>query len=364
MPIDQNQLQTLNAHERNKRVSEIPQFYGVPSKDTVSARQLIVRIEQAALICSWNDEAKALQLACALKERCATWFDGLPSGYYIDQKNWTDVKDIFLKTYDDQVTAQALSVSLKELSQQPGERILDYNYRSQVIFNKYYDQFMPICKDTASPHEPDYMTAADNAQKTRYIEQRHFAAQRMLIQMQMSLYEAGLLEIYRLEVSQKTYANMKELHQAALASEARRSTKRGLVHSLATGEADPEFEDEAEDLDADLYDQLNAVYVSKGKRMPQNYRRRAPAARRTGTPTTLTAEQKKLLTCFHCGIKGHVIGECRKKKNGLPKAKHLQGQPRNKVNEVDASDAASQQQLNEVRVSSIRIPSLTESLNF
>ena len=48
MPIDANQLQMLNLHERNKKISYLPMYYGIPGKDTLTAKQLINQVDQAA----------------------------------------------------------------------------------------------------------------------------------------------------------------------------------------------------------------------------------------------------------------------------------------------------------------------------
>ena len=67
MPADPAQLQTLNEPERNKKMSDLSACYGVPGKDTITTKQLIRRVEQAATVCGWNDGQKALQLSITFK---------------------------------------------------------------------------------------------------------------------------------------------------------------------------------------------------------------------------------------------------------------------------------------------------------
>ena len=142
MPINQDRWETLNARERNKTIAQIPHYHAIPSKDTVTAKQLIVRIEQAATICNWNDQQKALQLQCALKGNAAIWLEAQEKSFDMNLKDYLELKKHFLETFDSVITSSSLSCSLKDLSQRVGERVIDYNARSLAVFNKYYDQQM------------------------------------------------------------------------------------------------------------------------------------------------------------------------------------------------------------------------------
>ena len=63
MPVNPDPLETLNAHERNKTIAQIPHYHAIPSKDTVTAKQLIIRIGQAATVCTWTDEQKEVKFS-------------------------------------------------------------------------------------------------------------------------------------------------------------------------------------------------------------------------------------------------------------------------------------------------------------
>ena len=359
MPVDQDQLETLNAHERNKTIAQNLHYHAIPSKDTVTAKQLITRIEQAAAVCNWNDQQKALQLQCALKGNAAIWLEAQEKSFFMDIKDYPELKKHFLEVYDTAVTSSSLSCSLKELSQRPGERVVDYSARSLAVFNKYYDAQMERCCDVSKPKVSALVT---DATRPVALEQRKYAANMMLVTMQMSLYEAGLSDPLRLEVSQNSYENLREMQKAAQAAEARRAAKKPIPVVAALEEEDGDLDLNVIELEAEEYDQLNAVYASKGRRMPTHYRRRNGFRKpnHTAKARTLTAEQKKLLTCWHCNKKGHVIEDCKARKAGKPK--HQSAGPQNnrpKIHEVEADEDITQK-MNSVTVSSIRIPSLQQ----
>ncbi len=60
VPARQNLAQVLNKHDRTKRSTDIPLYYGQQGQDTIAARLLIVRVNDAGAIAGW-DNARKLQ---------------------------------------------------------------------------------------------------------------------------------------------------------------------------------------------------------------------------------------------------------------------------------------------------------------
>jgi hypothetical protein len=58
VPARQNLAQVLNDHDRAKRSTNIPLFYGQPNWDTIAARLLIVRVNDDGEIDGWNDNSR------------------------------------------------------------------------------------------------------------------------------------------------------------------------------------------------------------------------------------------------------------------------------------------------------------------
>ncbi len=67
--------QALADHNRTKRSTDIPLFYGQPGKDTIAARLLIVRINDAATIATWNEARKLLEFKMCLRDKAVGWFN-------------------------------------------------------------------------------------------------------------------------------------------------------------------------------------------------------------------------------------------------------------------------------------------------
>ena len=63
---------------RIKRATDLPPFYGVPSKDVCSARQLMDRMTHAARIANWNNaDQKCDNFYLLLRDRALIWWEQL-----------------------------------------------------------------------------------------------------------------------------------------------------------------------------------------------------------------------------------------------------------------------------------------------
>jgi len=364
MPIDPAQLQTLQEHDRNKKISDIPKFLGLPGKDRHTAKQTIQMIDLAAEHCAWTEETKAIQLCAALQGPAQAWFEGLNKSHDVDSKDYATLKQFFLEHYEGLVTNTALTLSLKELQQKKTEKVSSFNDRVQVVFNHYYDQHVALAAD------PDNFVDALNtagANRAVFKKATERAAKRMMIRMQMSLYEAGLLEPIRLEVARKTYDNLRDMQKEAQAAEARLISDRKLQIPLDLSPLGLEAneDDEAEEheaiaeLDGEAYDTVAAVYRSRGKPIPaffkrryQNYQRRHPV-QNPNQGAASKPKEKKELDCWYCGKKGHISSQCYSKKAGRPRNPNAGP---SKISEV------TQGQENIPQVSAIGCPSVNATI--
>ncbi|MFN9938418.1 MAG: hypothetical protein ACK56I_02980, partial [bacterium] len=91
--------QALNDHDRAKRSTDIPLFYGQPGRDTIAARLLIVRINDAGAIANWNNDRKLLEFKMCLRDKAIGWFEDLIENR-INVDDWDIVKAEFLETYE------------------------------------------------------------------------------------------------------------------------------------------------------------------------------------------------------------------------------------------------------------------------
>ena len=111
----------LNAHDRVRRSTDLPLFFGRADKDSISARLLVDRIETTAQIAGWNDDARKLQeMYMILRDRAVVWWRSLPDAG-IDRDDWNVVKNKFLAMYEPRYTAKMTCTNFHELVQRMGK---------------------------------------------------------------------------------------------------------------------------------------------------------------------------------------------------------------------------------------------------
>ena len=126
----------LNAHDHVRCLTNLPLFFGRADKDSISVRLLVDRIETAAQIAGWNDDARKLQeMYMILCDRAVVWWRSLPDAG-IDRDIWKNVKNEFLAMYEPWYTAKTTCTKFHELVQQAGESIQVYYLRVCETFDK------------------------------------------------------------------------------------------------------------------------------------------------------------------------------------------------------------------------------------
>ena len=130
--------QALNDHDRAKRSTEIPLFYGQPGIDTIATPLLIIRVNDTATIAGWANDQKILEFKICLRDKAIGWFESLiEDGIYLD--NWDTVKAEFLESYKPKYSAKTTCVNFTYLTQKYDESINDYTYRVQMAYKHLTD---------------------------------------------------------------------------------------------------------------------------------------------------------------------------------------------------------------------------------
>ncbi len=75
--IPANLAQALNDHDRAKRSTDIPLYYGQPGRDTIAAQLLIIRVTDTGAIAGWDIACKLLEFKMCLRDKAVGWFEGL-----------------------------------------------------------------------------------------------------------------------------------------------------------------------------------------------------------------------------------------------------------------------------------------------
>ena len=223
----------LNAHDRVRRLTDLPLFFGRSDKDSISARLLVDRIETAAQIAGWNDDARKLQeMYMILCDRAMVWWRSL-SDAGIDCPVWNDVKNEFLAMYEPRYTAKTTCTNFHELVQRTGESIRDYYLRVCETFDKMCEakprnigtlRTVPAAVAAAVPA----IVAADlTAMKTEGIKdmEQFFRHQ---------LFMAGLRDDLRAKVMEAGKATLHESMRYAQEIEVIQHDKRGRAVAAVT----------------------------------------------------------------------------------------------------------------------------------
>jgi len=133
-----NLAQALTDHERLKRSTDMPLYFGRKEKDTITARHLIERIEKGAVIAAWDAARKCNELYMLLRDKAMVWYESLVDEE-LDLQDWDVVKREFLKTYEPKYSARTTCANFSDLVQKPGETINDFHVRVQTAYKRITD---------------------------------------------------------------------------------------------------------------------------------------------------------------------------------------------------------------------------------
>ena len=96
--------QALIAHDRVRRTTDIPLFYGRKGKDTITPQQLVFRLEKASRVAGWDnlanpDQRKTDEFYLSLRDNALQWYNTLDNIIGFNKENWNDLKAKFLEAY-------------------------------------------------------------------------------------------------------------------------------------------------------------------------------------------------------------------------------------------------------------------------
>ena len=91
--------QALIQHDRVRRTTDIPLFYGRKEKDTITPQQLVFRLEKASRVAQWDnlpnpDERKTDEFYLSLRDDALSWYNTLDNIFGFNKEVWNDLSQI------------------------------------------------------------------------------------------------------------------------------------------------------------------------------------------------------------------------------------------------------------------------------
>ena len=295
----------LIAHDRVRRTTDIPLFYGIKEKDTITPQQLIDRLERAARVAKWETpELKADQFFLSLRDEALKWSNTLSNIIGFDTNNWDEVKKKFLEAYAPKFSAKTLCIGFQDLRQRSSEDVQTFYNRVSETFRNAYS----VKPDHVTTYVGDLGGAGINqAQANRMMGQ---GIKRMELLVMNTVFCGGLREDIRNKVLEEGPTEIEESVKLAREIEAIQDKKRDrsvLITSIGEEEDDPEVLE----VDEQEVEHLTAVNMIRKRRgLPAlRFRVRRFQGNRSGP-------RKFSGNCYSCGKQGHRAIHCKSKKAG------------------------------------------------
>ena len=312
--------QILKDHDTTKKTTTIPLFYG-KDKDTVTGKDLIRRINEAADVAGWNADRKLKELRHAVRERAQENVDS-----FIDNRKkgvaltWDYVVKEFLAIYDPRGTAKTTCTVIADLHQKPGERVADYYGRVNTQFRK----ILETRPEEAYTLDAETIDALPDANKQSVRDGVLNCSHRGYQHIQQLIFVAGLNDSLRHKTMEAAKNDLHDSYHYALGLEILLTDKKAKLNAVQDTSDPDDAPEPAITPDTDLgeteeeFEMVNAFRAQRGlplKPRPKFFRRSnysAPQHANNGNSNNGNGH-KKDFRCRYCKKMGHTQTECRKR---------------------------------------------------
>jgi hypothetical protein len=332
----QQMAAALLVHDRVRRSTELPLFFGRKEKDCITARNLITRLETASEIANWPDDARRCnEFFMILRDRALIWWEMLDDAA-VDKQDWNAVKLAFLKAYEPKYTAKTTCTNFGELQQLYNESVHDFSLRLQETFSKV---IAAVPADMATVRLA--MPAAGAITADTVKEGKAEGMKDMQKFFKHQLFLAGLIDLIRPKVMEAGKADFFDSLDVAREVETinadRKKNAPIKVHTVR--EADPDVTAAA--LDDEEIAAINAIREKRGK---------APMNKAIGFGNRNIGPAKNV-QCRYCKKSGHFQKDCNSRRRDRAPMVDAQGKPYQKrINSVEDGETAEAEKINSVSV--------------
>ena len=125
-----------------KKSTNLPWYYGMPLKETISATDLIDWLEAAAGIAGWDTVDKMIrELHLLFRDEAIVWWKSLKGNEDCVKTDWESVKKAFLLNYEPRITARTTCTNLANMAQRAGKVANRHHLRLFATFDKLQSTF-------------------------------------------------------------------------------------------------------------------------------------------------------------------------------------------------------------------------------
>lgn len=314
--------------------SKLPVFYGIKTKDTITAAHMIDRVTSLQATNAWSDEDTYHHFSLALQGSAQEWLRTQNSLGDNPAKTWTYIMPLFRANFATQEDDSALLDQLRSVAMRSQESITDYGNRVHRITELLTDKFNRPTRPAAAAANGQYTTAEVDAIESA-MEKAVFKF------MALQVFRAGLPKDLRAVVSQQkptTYARAFEL--ARDQAQIRDSTK-----TISAVEEDEPQVEAVQFRPQTQRPNWNRKPANSSGNFSNNNRQQQQRPQYNNSPTTYRGpgnnSSNNKIICVYCKKPNHHQDQCRKRIADRQPCVANNGKqywPRN-VNAVDNADA-------------------------
>ena len=294
----------LTQHDRTRRSTDIPLFYGIKSRDTISPQQLIDRLNRAAEIANWDEDRKCDEFYMCLREKAISWYHTLDNIIGFNRANWADLTAEFRNAYAPRFTARTLCTSFQDLRQKTDENVQDFYNRVSDTFRDAYTIKPPVVTTDVGDRHGTTQAQANS------IRARGIMAMQLMVMNTVFL--GGLREELRSKVLEQAPTEIRNSVRLARELEVivhDRRAKGSHISSIQEERENPEEDQDPEE--EEIINFLNAIRARKGRAPFRGHR---GGRGRGGYQRPYNNYNGNVVVkCRYCQITGHFQKECRKR---------------------------------------------------